>query len=126
MSVMARRWQEILVLLGRPAYTTLGGLRAGGATDHFLQHQDIPRLRRRARWTGERTLERYVQEGAYFLTARLEAATDQVWLSHLASLAVPLLLDPAFPPPSLPAVRTVIGGGRRSARRQVPADDDLS
>ena len=126
MSVMARRWQEILVLLGRPAYTTLGGLRAGGATDHFLQHQDIPRLRRRARWTGERTLERYVQEGAYFLTARLEAATDQVWLSHLASLAVPLLLDPAFPPPSLPTVRTGIGSGRRSARRQVPADDGLN
>ena len=43
--------------------STLRGLRSGGATDHWLQHRNLPQLRRRGRWTSARTLGRYVQEG---------------------------------------------------------------
>ena len=51
---------------------TLHRLRGGGAREHWTQG-DIPRLRRRDRWTSERTLERHVQEGAFCLHApRLE------------------------------------------------------
>ena len=41
---------------------TVHGLRGGGATDRWLPHRDV-QLRRRARWTTERTLERYIHEG---------------------------------------------------------------
>ena len=40
-------------------------LRGGGATDHWLQCRGSPRLRRRGRWTSERTLERFAQEGTF-------------------------------------------------------------
>ena len=42
---------------------TVGGLRGGGATEHFLKHQNVPLLRRRGRWTQLNTLDRYLQEG---------------------------------------------------------------
>ena len=46
---------------------TLHGLRGGGATDHWLQYRDLAQLRRRGRWTSERALERYVQEGTFLV-----------------------------------------------------------
>ena len=46
---------------------SLHGHRGGGATDHWLQNRDLPQLRRTSRWTSERALERYVQEGTFLL-----------------------------------------------------------
>ena len=46
-------------------HCTLHGLRGGGATDHWLWYRDFPLLRRSGRWTSERTLERYIQEGTF-------------------------------------------------------------
>ena len=48
-------------------HCTLHGLRGGGATDPWLQHRDLPLLRRRGRWTSESTFERYIQEGTFIL-----------------------------------------------------------
>ena len=66
---------------------TPAGLRAGGATHHFLTFQDVPRIRRRGRWLQERTLEHYLQEGVYAL--QLEDFQPQVHqrLVALARLA---------------------------------------
>ena len=47
-----------------PHSVTLAGFRGGGATDHWL---NLPALRRHGRRSNEKTLERYVQEGVYFL-----------------------------------------------------------
>ena len=58
----------VLQRLGvRSLQLTLHGLRGGGPTEHWLSQRDISNLRRRGRWTSERTLERYVQEGAFCL-----------------------------------------------------------
>ena len=46
---------------------TLAGFRGGGAIGYFLRCRDVPALRRRWRWYSEKTLERYVQEGMYYL-----------------------------------------------------------
>ena len=47
---------------------TLHGLRGGGASDHWLQSiSRLTHLRRRDRWTSERTFERYVQQGTFLL-----------------------------------------------------------
>jgi len=58
------------------AGVTPAGLRGGGATDYWISCRNVPAVRRRGRWTSERTLERYLQEGgAHDLRARLDAAT---------------------------------------------------
>ena len=41
-------------------HNTLHGHRGSGATDHWLHYRDLPQLRRRGRWTSDRTLERYI------------------------------------------------------------------
>ena len=46
---------------------TLAGFRGGGATDYLLRCRDVPALRRRMSFSSEKTLERYVQEGVYYL-----------------------------------------------------------
>ena len=66
---------------------TLGGCRGGGATDFFLQTQDLEKLRRLGRWANDKTLERYLQEGTYMLsTQRLEPEVAST-LSSLAALS---------------------------------------
>ena len=52
----------------------LHGLRGGGATGHLLQYRDLPQIRRRGRWTSERTLERYIQQGTFLLRALADLA----------------------------------------------------
>ena len=70
------RFRHALDNLGiGPFGLTLAALRGGGATDHWLRYQDIPRLTRRGRWSCERTLERHVQEGTYCLR-HLQASTS--------------------------------------------------
>ena len=66
--LLLRKWGQVLKLLRiaswglRPA-----SLRGGGATEHFLKYGNSPLLRRRGRWTSERTLEPYLQEGSYHM-----------------------------------------------------------
>jgi len=67
---------------------TPAGLRGGGATDYWIRTRDVPNVRRRGRWTTERTLERYLQEGAALSQReRLEPAT-RAYLDNLLALAV--------------------------------------
>ena len=77
---------------------TPAGLRGGGATDFWLRTRDVPALRRRGRWSNEKTLECYIQEGAYFLgTTSLPASAR---LNALVELAPVLLASAPLPPPS--------------------------
>ena len=63
------------------------GLRSVGATDFWLRTRDIPALRRRGRWSNERTLERYRQEGSYFLRSTYVPADTDARLDSLVALA---------------------------------------
>jgi hypothetical protein len=54
-------------LLGSVHRYTLGGLRGGGATAHFLLNKNMPLLQRRGRWTSLKSLDHYIQiQGAIF------------------------------------------------------------
>lgn len=57
-----------LCLTGLPLVP--GGLRGGGAVEHYLTFNNIPWLRRRGRWRGETSLEHYLQESTYFLSTQ--------------------------------------------------------
>ena len=71
-----------------PLHLTPGGLRGGGATDHWLRRRDVQALRRRGRWTNIKTLERYVQEGASQLQQqRLIPRTAADTLEQLTQIA---------------------------------------
>ena len=73
------------------------GLRGGGATEHFLRHQDVQGPRRRGRWTQLTTLDRYLQEGVLLLAHRTEEAKR---LRHLAHLGAAFFRrQPDRPPP---------------------------
>ena len=50
-----------------PTLFTLGGLRSGGATQHYLEHENLSQLLRRGRWSNVKTLDHYVQEAAVVL-----------------------------------------------------------
>ena len=57
---------------------TLGGLRPGGATYDYLTLQNVGRLRWRGRWRHTKTMEHYVQEGAFQLgTVSLSVDTSR-------------------------------------------------
>ena len=57
-----------LMALGLPPdVVTLGGLRAGGATYHWLQFENSGALQRRGRWGSIKALDHYVQEATVAL-----------------------------------------------------------
>ena len=112
----------VLQRLGvRSLQLTLHGLRGGDATEHWLSQRDIPGPRRRGRWTSERTLERYVQEGAFCLHT-LSLDNDSAGkIRELATLA------PSFfagvlpdPPPSPATTEKTERGGEVESPRGVP------
>jgi hypothetical protein len=82
-----------LSALGLPTrLVTLGGMRGGGATYHYLLYHDVPTLQRRGRWANIRSLEHYVQEAAVVLGASSwVVGSAGPLLEKLSSLA-PLLL----------------------------------
>lgn len=68
-AVLCRQWNCILDFLEIPRRqatrgATPGVLRGGGATQMYLETEDVPRIAWRGRWTRQRTLEYYVQEVA--------------------------------------------------------------
>ena len=66
---LSRSLQEALTSLEiPPGLFTLGGLRAGGATHHYLVCQNVPVLQRRGRWQSSRSLDHYIQEAAVVLS----------------------------------------------------------
>eukprot|EP00971_Amphidinium_carterae_P233730 4638304-Amphidinium_carterae.1 len=92
----------MLAQLGLPARFTPAGMRAGGATHHFLVHQDIPRLRRRGRWQQEKTLEHYLHEVIYAMEMAKLSPRQLSKVQHLARLAGTICQDlPSTPPPPL-------------------------
>ena len=63
------RWNAVLVRLGVPSQVaasgpTPGSLRGSGATEFYLQTEDVPRIAWRGRWRKVETLEHYLQEVA--------------------------------------------------------------
>ena len=69
-SAFRSRWNAILQKLGVPAVggPTPGSLRGSGATELYIQLEDIPRIAWRGRWRRVETLEYYLQEVAAQLT----------------------------------------------------------
>ena len=57
-------------------------------SDHWLQYRDLPLLRRRGRWTSERTHERYIQEGTFLLHQNRLSTEIVNRLSALPDLAL--------------------------------------
>jgi hypothetical protein len=77
---VSRRWKGLMkrALLAQASLYSLGancldkcftpgGLRAGGATAYYMEHQDLFRLLWRGRWQQMATLKHYLQLGAYHL-----------------------------------------------------------
>ena len=83
-AAIVRIWCQALDLLGIPtSMFTLGSLRTGGATEHFLVHANFARLQYLGRWRNPHTLEHYLQEAVSALsdislpqttTARIDVA----------------------------------------------------
>ena len=69
-----------------PHSVTVAGFRGSGAIGFSLRLRNLPGLRRRGRWSTERTLERYVQEGVYYLQAASVPGPPPL-LHSLATLA---------------------------------------
>ena len=68
-AAIVRIWCQALDLLGIPASMfTLGSLRTGGATEHFLVHANFARLQYLGRWRNPHTLEHYLQEAVSALS----------------------------------------------------------
>ena len=68
-AVFRRQWNSILDFLEIPRRqasrgATPGVLRGSGATQMYLETEDLPRIAWRGRWSRQRTLEYYVQEVA--------------------------------------------------------------
>ena len=80
---------------------TLGSLRTGGATAHFRQYRNLPRLQYLGRWSNPGSLAYYLQET---MSEHLTTIIDASVRSRLASMAAlfPLL---AQPPPAAPPRR---------------------
>lgn len=92
---LRRHWRRGLTALGiEDDLVAPSGLRGGGATDYFLRHRNVPSLRRRGRWSNERTLERYVQEAVYALTENAVSVNALSRVSALAGLLPDLIQPP--------------------------------
>ena len=70
---------------------TLGGLRAGGATHHYLEQQNVGVLQRRGRWVSSSSLEHYIQEATVVLATSFWSQHSHFKLQKLASLTPALI-----------------------------------
>ena len=94
------------------------GLRGGGATHHWLVHQDVPRLRRRGRWASERTLEHYLHDVVYALRLA-EANLESTKVAQLERLSAAFLSPPPTPaPPVCYRTPPLINGALSFARER--------
>lgn len=66
-ATFANRLRVILEFLGCPDLFPPSGLRAGGATHHWLAFRNFGLLRLKGRWLSGRSLEHYVEECCTFL-----------------------------------------------------------
>ena len=98
---------------------TLRGLQGGGATDHWLQYRGLPQLRRRGRWTSERTLEKYIQERDLSTSSEpaLQRSCRPSQCSRRARASLPRRTSPRRIPPPTPAATTLTRKGQRSSLR---------
>ena len=55
---------------------TPASLRAGGATQHIQEHQNVPLLMHIGRWLNARSLEHYLQEAVAFVA--MQSVSDNV------------------------------------------------
>ena len=107
---LQRCWEEALVALRLPALVgnwsstpelrlTAGGLRAGGATAHYLRFQALDALQWRGRWRSAATLEHYIQLAAYCWAAvELRDPTASL-VRHYGTIAQDFLTAVAAHPP---------------------------
>ena len=66
-ATFSKRLEKVLAFLKCVGAFPAAGLRAGGATHHFLTFKDVQLLRLRGRWVVLKSLEHYVQECMSFL-----------------------------------------------------------
>ena len=92
-------WKAALIACSCTARALIpAGLRAGGATHHYLLHLDVPRLRRRGRWASEKTLEHYLHEVIHAM-CHAELSTQSPQIEFLASHAASFMHPPTTPAP---------------------------
>ena len=90
------RLQQHLQIIGKDLAEegfSPGCFRAGGATFAFLTGCGISRIRIRGRWTSERTLEHYIQEGNCMLALKNTSEATRRMLPECARVAKYLLLE---------------------------------
>ena len=85
-----RRARDVSPTIVASNVDILARLRGGGACDHYLRLGNVSLLRRRGRWTSDRTLERYLQEGLY-LSVALRHHLDWSLVESLMRLAPAVL-----------------------------------
>jgi hypothetical protein len=90
---------------------TPAGLRGGGATDYWIRTRDVPGVRRRGRWTVERTLERYLQEGASIGQRDVLDRATRAYLDDLFPVAVEFFVQIQMVESSPPPPRHLPGEG---------------
>ena len=76
---------------------TLGSLRPGGATAHFMQHKSIPVLRIAGRWKVESSLESYIQTTMAHLAFASLSDKEHHYVSSLLRLTEQQWLEPPAP-----------------------------
>lgn len=100
----ASRLGTALQALGVPlGLLTLGSLRAGGATEDYMRHENLSRTQFRGRWRSLSSVSHYLQSACAVLAALELSGPCQDLIASLSPLA-----DVLFPlPPSL------LAGSRR-------------
>ena len=77
---------------------TVGSLRPGGATSHFLRHRCIPTLRILGRWRVESSLEHYIQTVMAHLTYTELSDEERERITALGSVALAQWENPPLVP----------------------------
>ena len=81
----SERLERILEFLECAGAFPAAGLRAGGATHHFLTFRDVQLLRLRGRWVVLKSLEHYVQECWCFLNEMKLTEEAKVMIKQFSS-----------------------------------------
>ena len=97
LAALQRRFNVALLALGlQGCHYTLGSLRAGGATHHFLLYGNLASLMFRGRWDSARTLNHYVHMGLAAMTAATTPLHTTQLVQCLSDGLEDLLVPEAF------------------------------
>ena len=97
-AVYRRQWNSLLDFLQIPRRqsargATPGVLRGSGATQQYIDTEDIPKIAWRGRWARTKTLEFYVQEVAAQLFLHQLSSHSRSMISMLERNCLTVLMD---------------------------------